>query len=103
LSSPAKGKLVENLVQFKIRGKNYWREGTSEVDFVQIIENKVVPIESKYSIEIKQRDLNGLLKFMKKFKVDEGIVVSESDDKNERVHNKNIRFVPLWKWLLDKG
>ena len=40
---------------------------------------------------------------MKKFKVDEGIVVSESDDKNERVHNKNIRFVPLWKWLLDKG
>ncbi len=100
LSSPQKGKLVENLVQFCSKSKNYWREGKNEVDFIQVISRKVVPIESKYSKNIKIKELKGLLKFMEKFKVNRGIVVSEEDEKEEKVNGKMIKFIPLWKWML---
>ncbi len=100
LSSPEKGKIIENLVQSKIKSDYYWREGKNEMDFVKLEGKKVIPIESKYSDNIKIKDIKGLIKFMQHFKVNEGIVVSKDYEKEEKIDNKIIKFIPLWKWLL---
>lgn len=48
-----------------------------------------------------------MLKFMEEFKVKEGEVITEDDEKEEKVelHNNKatIKFIPLWKWLLHSG
>lgn len=101
LSSPEKGKIIENLVQFKTKSNYYWREGKNEVDFIRLTGKKIVPIESKYSDNVKIKEIKGLIKFMQHFKVKEGIVVSKSYEKEEKIDNKIIKFIPLWKWLLE--
>lgn len=101
LSYPKKGKLIENLVQFKLKSKNYWRDGKHETDFVQMTSNKIIPIESKYSNAIKTEDIEGLLEFMERFKIKQGIVITEDLEKEEKINGKKIKFVPLWKWLLE--
>ncbi len=102
LSSPNNGKIIENLVQFHLKSKNYWREGKYEVDFILKNEKTIIPIESKYSKDIKIRELKGLLVFMKKFKINHGIVIDETDEKEEKIDGKKIKFIPVWKWLLIK-
>ena len=104
LSSPDKGKLIENLIQFKIKCNNYWREGKKEVDFIKIEEKNIIPIESKYSRDVKIKDIKGLIKFMEKFKVKKGFVITEEQEKEMRIDNKaKIIFIPLWKWLFESN
>jgi predicted AAA+ superfamily ATPase len=32
-----------------------------------------------------------------------GTVVTENVERDERVEGVKVRFVPLWKWLLERG
>lgn len=45
--------------------------------------------------------------FMEEFKAKEGKVITEDDEKEEKVelHNNKatIKFIPLWEWLLQSG
>lgn len=102
LSSPEKSKLFESLVQFAIKSNNYWREGSKEVDFINIEKREIIPIESKYSNDVRVKDIKGMLKFMEKFKLRYGIVVTENQEKTETIRNIKIEFIPLWKWLFGR-
>jgi len=62
--------------------------------------SQILPIESKYSSKIRMRDLKGLLRFMDKFGVDTGFVITEDYEALEVYKGFNIQFVPLWKYLL---
>lgn len=94
------GKIAENLVAFKTRANRYWREGEKEVDF--ILKNKeILPIEVKYKRQVKKNELKGLLKFMEKFNLKEALVITEDYESEEWMEGKEIRFLPLWKWLLN--
>ncbi len=44
-------------------------------------DDEVVPLESKYKNNIKKKDMEG----------------------EELIDGKLIVFVPLWKWLLERG
>lgn len=101
--SKDEGKLAENLVltELKRMGKEayYWKN-KGEVDF--IIKNKsqsLTAINVTYTDEIGKRETAPLLEFKKKFKKTKEIIILT---KNTEKKEQGIRFIPLWKWLLEK-
>jgi hypothetical protein len=101
LGKPDQGKVVENLIQFVSQSEHFWRESGKETDFVLSKDNLVLPIESKYSKHIRMRDIKGLIKFMDQFDVGTGLVITEDYEAEKIDNGKIIRFVPLWKWILN--
>ena len=93
-------KVAESRIQFASKANLFWREANQEVDFVLQDGSQILPIESKYSSKIRMRDLKGLLRFMDKFGVDTGFVITEDCEALEVYKGFNIQFVPLWKYLL---
>ena len=51
--------------------------------------------------EIKERETNALLKASKKLKCKNLIVITWDYETEEKFDGENIKFVPLWKWLLE--
>ncbi len=103
--SEDEGKLAENLVFLELKRREeevyYWKnEKHHEVDFV--IKNKnnsLTAINVSYTDEIDEREINALLEFNKSFsKTNELFILTRNLEKKEG----NIRFVPLWKWLIVK-
>jgi len=82
---------------------NFFFRTTSkrEVDFIKIDNNKIIPIELKYKERIKNDDLNGLIYFLDKFKLDEGILLTKDLKKEGIINNKKITFIPLVEFLLN--
>ena len=75
----ALSRIIENLVVVVIscKAKYYWRRGKNEVDIILEQNKKLVPAEVKYSKEIEEKDMKGLLRFMSENKADFGIIISE--------------------------
>ena len=108
------GKLAENIVFLELKRKRtsspylefyYWKdERHREVDFV--IKEK---LKVKQLIQIcwdigdektRKREIESLTRAMREFKLKEGLVITEDYEDEERIENKKIKFIPLWKWLL---
>ena len=94
--SLSKSKIFEEVIVNQLNAEYFWRDPyKNEVDIV-IDNKKPKPIEIKYGkIETK-----GLLKFMKKFNVDEGYIVSFDQEKTLKLENKKIKIIPAYKFLL---
>jgi predicted AAA+ superfamily ATPase len=98
------GKLAENLAFIELKRKGneiyYWKNKT-EVDFV--IKNKNNSIEGInvcYSDEVPEREIISLIELKKTFsKCSSLMILTKSVDKEEQ----GIRFLPLWKWLLNNN
>jgi len=98
--SKDEGKLAENLVFVELRRREkevyYWKN-KNEVDFVVKNKNRELEgINVCYSDEINERELNGLLEFKKEFKKVRNLLILTKDIEKKE---KNVKFVPLWKWL----
>ena len=92
--SSDESKKIENSIITELDAKYYWREGEKEVDMV-IKDN---PVEIKYKNEIKEEDIDNLKYFMKKFKKNEGYLITKN-----RVNNFNsIKCIPVWKILIER-
>ncbi len=106
------GRVYENLVAIDLlRKKNknnifYWKNSQGyEVDFVvkegleikQLI-NVCYSLEKK---ETKKREIRGLIKAMEEFNLKEGLIITENYSGEEEVKGKKIKFIPLWRWLLE--
>lgn len=94
------GRIIETLVLAKGNFTFFSRMGGKEVDFIDVAD-KIVPIEVKYSKAVKEKEIKGLLYFMKKQNIQEGLVVTADYEREEKIKGKTIRFVPLWKYLLE--
>lgn len=101
--SKDEGRLVENLVfiELKRKGKEvyYWK-GKNEVDFIiKERDGSLKAINTSYGDEIDEREIHGLYEFNKKFKrkTKQLILITKDIEKKE----KEVIFVPLWKWLLE--
>ncbi len=91
-----KSKIFENIVINQLKADFFWRDPyKNEVDAV-FSDKKIVPIEIKYG----KIDFDGMIKFMNKFNVNEGFVISREEEKEQKTDNKKISIVPAWKWLL---
>ena len=104
-----KGKIYENIVavELKRRGKElyYWKdEQQREVDFV--IKENLKPeqvIQVCYNItdpKTKQRETRALTSAMDKFKLKEGLIITDDYEDEEEVDGKVILYKPLWRWLM---
>jgi len=99
------GKIYENMVftHLKKAGMNiyYWKN-KGECDFVVQNKNKVEQIiQVSYNIKSsKEREVRGLIEAMEEFNVQKGTIITEDYNEKEIVNEKEIEFVPLWKWLL---
>ncbi len=95
------GRLAENVVCMKLvrecHDVYYWR-GKGEVDFVVREGKEVTAINVTYSDRIPAREAQALLEFRKAFRsrVKDMIMLTKDTEKTE----DGIRFIPLWRWLL---
>jgi len=108
------GKVAENLVAVELRRKRaqnpnleifYWRDlRQREVDFVIKEGLKVKElIQVCWDVsepETKRREVKALMKAMDEFGLQEGSVLTEDFEGEEKAGKKKVVYKPLWKWLL---
>jgi predicted AAA+ superfamily ATPase len=72
-----------------------------EVDFVIKKNNKLTGINVSYGKELDDREIISLLQFKETFSknVKELIVITKDLEKV----SQEIKFIPLWKWLLKEA
>ncbi len=91
-------KVFEWLLINQLHSEYFWRDPQqNEVDTV-VTEPIVLPIEVKYG----KIETHGIRKFMKKFGVDHGIIVSYNTEEILDFDGKKITVVPAYKFLLEK-
>lgn len=102
------GRAYENAVFLELKRKAkelYYWNGKHECDFLIKEGIKVkAAIQVCYELtrENKERELNGLVEAMDKFKLNKGLIITADYEKEEKVSGKKVIFVPLWKWLIEK-
>jgi hypothetical protein len=100
------GKLYENIVFLSlVRGDReiYYYKNKNECDFIIKKGKKIIQaIQVSYQIkENREREIKGLLEAIQAFKLKEGIIITEDKEGEEKIKGKKIKFIPLWKWLLE--
>ncbi|MFQ5975372.1 MAG: hypothetical protein ACE5J5_03535, partial [Candidatus Hydrothermarchaeales archaeon] len=98
--NPDFGRAVENLIINSSQARFFWRRGNSEVDCILTEKGSITPVESKYKDKIQKKEIKGLMKFLEEFSVERGYVVTRDFEAEERIKDRHIIFIPLWKWLL---
>ena len=92
----SKSKVFEWLLVIQLKAEFFWRDPyKNEVDIV-LTEKKLLPIEVKYG----KIDTQGILAFMRKFSISEGIVITRIKEEKHKVDGKHILFIPAFKFLL---
>jgi len=108
------GRLMENLVAIELQRRKsqasfdlyYWKDYQGkEVDFVLKEDLRVKElIQVCYDVgdfETKERELKALVKASKELRCDNLRVITWDYEAKEEVKGKKIKFMPLWKWLLE--
>jgi len=109
------GKLMENVVAIELKRRNplleiyYWKEygkaEGKEVDFV-VRENFNVKqlIQVTYASnrnEVEKRKIEALIKASDLLKCNDLLIITWDSADIVEISNKKIKFVPLWRWLLN--
>ncbi|MCX6698359.1 MAG: ATP-binding protein, partial [Methanomicrobiales archaeon] len=50
--------------------------------------------------DTKERETSAIIRASKELECDNLLVITGDYEGTEEVHNKTIKFIPLWKWLL---
>ncbi len=104
--SEDKGKLLENIVfiELKRKGKEiYYFSEKRECDFLireGIKIKEAIQVCYELNDENKDREINGLLEAMEKFKLKEGVILTSDAEREIKLKNKLIKVIPVWRWLL---
>ncbi|MBI2251720.1 MAG: ATP-binding protein, partial [Armatimonadetes bacterium] len=103
------GHIYENLVFIELMRKNqeifYWKSNKGyEVDFVIKKGLKIEKaIQVSYSLtnpKTKEREIRSLIEAQKELKVNNLLILTKNEEKQEKIGNIKIIILPLWKWLL---
>ncbi|MBI2451589.1 ATP-binding protein [Candidatus Pacearchaeota archaeon] len=105
--SEDKGRLLENLVFIKLR-QNYkeifYFQENWECDFVikeGVKITRTIQVCTDLNEDNKAREINGLTGAIKKFNLNEGLILTYNQEEKFKVSGKTIRVLPVWKWLLE--
>jgi len=92
----SKSKVFEWLVIMQLKAEFFWRDPyKNEVDAV-LVEKKPLPVEIKYG----KIDTRGILAFMKKFNIKEGVIITRNKEEKHKANGSEISFIPAFKFLL---
>jgi predicted AAA+ superfamily ATPase len=101
------GRLYENLVFQSLmqNGKEvYYFKEKGECDFIIKEKQKIIQlIQVCYNIndpDTKKREIDSLLEASAKLKCNNLLVITDDQEKEEKIKGKKIKYAPLWKWLL---
>src|SRR3989344_3156348 len=86
-------KVFEWLIVTQLKAEFFWRDVyKNEVDIIL----KEKPIEVKYG----NLEFNGVIKFMKKFNVKKGYIISKNKEQRQKINGNIIEVIPAYKFLL---
>lgn len=96
------GKLLENIVFVELKRRlaeaYYWKD-TNEVDFViKNKDNSLTAINVTYGDEVPEREKKALLQFKERFSKVRELIILTRDIEQEK---EGIKYIPVWKWLLE--
>lgn len=105
------GRLLENIVFIELKRrfqKIYYHREKQECDFViQQGIKIVIAIQVCHSLsddETRKREITGLLDALHTYSLSEGWILTESEEKTEKILVNNKRYIihimPAWKWLI---
>ncbi len=106
-----KGRLLENIVFLELirREKDlayYQNSLKEEIDFVvrkgKKVEQLIQVCYDTRDLMTKEREKRILLKASEECNCNELLILTISEEKEERVKGKKIVYLPVWKWLLQK-
>lgn len=105
------GRVAENIVAIELKRDSnaeiyYWKDPQhQEVDFILKQGLKVKQlIQVCWNLNdyrTKKRELKSLLKASKELKCKNLLVITSDYESEEKIDGKKIRFIPLWRWLLN--
>ena len=110
------GRIAENIVALKLKRLQmllpsieiyYWKNhyADKEVDFVikdGLEIKKIIQVCWDVSNEeTKKREITALLSAMKELKLKEGIIITEDYENEEKINEKKIIFISIWKWIAE--
>ncbi len=109
------GKMYENIVFLELKRKAfdnrlmhifYWKNILhEEVDFVikegLKIKQLIQVCHNMDNLETKKREIKSLVKGSEELKCNNLLVITDNYEGKEKIENKKITFIPLWKWLLE--
>lgn len=112
--SEDRGRIYENTVAVELLRRFfskpslkifYWKDSRGrEVDFVVkegLKVKQLIQVCSKVeSKETKNRETKALFKASQDLKCDDLLVITSDYETKEKIEDKEIKFIPLWKWLL---
>ncbi|MFH0796621.1 MAG: ATP-binding protein [Candidatus Omnitrophota bacterium] len=109
--SENRGKLLENLVAVELKRKSiledfeifYWDNPNAECDFIIKKGRKIVSalqVSSEINLQNRKREVSGLLRALKEFRLKEGTIITESSEEEISENGFKIKVIPAWKWLL---
>lgn len=101
-------KLYENLTFLSLRRQKdieiFYFKNNFETDFVTMKKNKIIDvIQVCYNLDnakTREREERGLLESLNFLKKKDGYIINDYIEEIKKVENKNIHYIPLWKWLL---
>ena len=104
--SADRGPFFENAVYVELRRRGFevsFFEEAVECDFIAKSGTKVV---GAYQVCVDperagDRELRGLRAALDAFGLDRGTIVTADEDREETLDGQSIRYIPLWRWLLD--
>jgi len=114
--SPNTGRLLENLVFLELlRKKSYgnetmevyfWKDYLGhEVDFVIKEQKNITKLiqvtQTVADQKTRERELRSLLRAGRELHCKKLLVLTDEVEKEERIKEYSVKFIPLWKWLLD--
>lgn len=83
----------------------YYSLNGGEVDFLVREGEKITTlIQACYDLadyQTKERELKSLIKASQELKCNNLLIITSDFEKKERIKGKTIKFIPLWKWLLE--
>lgn len=101
--------MIENelMKRYGAEGVFYWMSPSQEeVDFVVKPKEKVEQlIQVCYNLdaaETKKKEIHALLKASKELRCSNLLVITENKEGEEKAGGKKVKYIPLWKWLLEQ-
>ncbi len=102
------GKIFENIVFIELKRHHdniFYYKDEQEVDFIYLKNGNPNIINVSHDIdnaETRNREIDGLVKAMKKLNLIESILITEYHERDVTIEDFTIHVIPLWKWLINR-
>ena len=93
------GKVFETSLILNLNAEYFWRDTyKNEIDIVILINDQILPIE----IKLSKIDCKALNIFMRKFRINKGIILTYEKNEVLNFKEKEITVIPFYEYIIDK-